>query len=432
MDQLLNSPRANQLLDTPRAVGTKLYLAILFAIVGTVLYCNVYMTRSWQLSGLYRIGTYNDIRDVENVTDEVKHLRQELESLLYYQKQQSNRIRMPQQMRDGKHTKAKIAIMSSFVPNGNIHPPPRLKDEYLKHIINKACYSYIWGYDFIFNTTYGFDDSYPNWHWLQYGTWHRVPHVTSRIRDYDWILYTDTDFLINDIMRPLESFINEWELYNKTNVQLFIPVDNYRASSFTFSAFAFLIRNSTYSHTLLKYWDEFARGICKNGNLNTTSGGKYNWLDTDQPGLWYSMMRTYSDYFPDRVPNDHNYPQCNETMGILNKDYPPWNDYFKNMKGLTKGSTGRELDKVPNDQPYIYSSLPNGQRSGLALQMNWGDLKQIGRHQDGAFALHLKDTHSFPMGVRAELQYCRKNLGCYAHYNDQGELKIGCGDHVYL
>jgi len=260
---------------------------------------------------------------------------------------------------------------------------------------------------------------------------HRVPHVNARIRDYDWILYTDTDFLINDIMRPLESFINEFELYNKTNVQLLVPVDNYRSNSYTFSAFAFLIRNSKYSHTLLKYWDDFARGLCKNGNLNTTSGGKYNWLDTDQPGLWYAMMRTYVDYFPDRVPNDHNYPQCNDTLGILNKDNPKWNDYFKNMKGLTKGSTGRELDKVPNDQPYIYSSLPDGQRSGLALQMNWGDNK-MRRYEDGAFALHLKDTKSFPLGVRAELQYCRKNLGCYAHYNDQGELKIGCGDHVYL
>jgi len=170
MDQLINSPRANQLLDTPRAIGTKLYLAaILLAIVATVLYCNIYMTRSWKLSGIYVDN--NDIRNVENVTDEVLHLRQELESLLQYQKQQSNRIRMPTQTRDGNHhTKAKIAIMSSFVPNGNINPPPRLKDEYLKHIINKACYSYIWGYDFIFNTTYGFDDTYPNWHWLSYGT----------------------------------------------------------------------------------------------------------------------------------------------------------------------------------------------------------------------------------------------------------------------
>jgi len=40
----------------------------------------------------------------------------------------------------------KIAIMSSFVPNAaGVDPPPRLDEEYLPHVINKACYSYIWG-----------------------------------------------------------------------------------------------------------------------------------------------------------------------------------------------------------------------------------------------------------------------------------------------
>ena len=90
--------------------------------------------------------------------------------------------------------------MSSFVPNQNTKPPPRLKEAYFDHIINKACYSYIWGYDFIFNTTYAFDDTYKkDWHWLAFGTWHRVPHVQARIREYDWILYTDTDVLIQDL-----------------------------------------------------------------------------------------------------------------------------------------------------------------------------------------------------------------------------------------
>ena len=119
--------------------------------------------------------------------------------------------------------KPKIAVMSSFVPNRNVNPPPRLNGDYFDHIINKACYSYIWGYDFIFNTTYGFDDTYPKWHWLDFGAWNKVPHLKSRIRDYDWIFYTDTDFIIQDIMRPLESFVNEWELYGKKNVQLFLP-----------------------------------------------------------------------------------------------------------------------------------------------------------------------------------------------------------------
>ena len=145
---------------------------------------------------------------------------------------------------------------------------------------------------------------------------------------------------------------------------------------------------------------------------------------------WREHTKTF---FPDRVPNDHNYPLCNETTGVLDKHTPPWNDFFRAMTNLTKGSTGRELDRVPNDQPYIYSSLPNELRSGMALQLNWGITKEfVNKYQGGAFALHLKDNNSFPQGVVAELDYCRKNLGCYAHYDDEGEFKIGCGDHIYL
>jgi hypothetical protein len=125
-----------------------------------------------------------------------------------------------------------------------------------------------------------------------------VPHVAARIRDYDWILYTDTDFAINDIMRPLESFLHEFELQGKKNVQLFLPRDTYDKRQFLFSAFAFMIHNSPFGHSILKYWDTFARGICEKGNLNSTSNGRYTWLDTDQPGLWYAMMRTYADFFP--------------------------------------------------------------------------------------------------------------------------------------
>ena len=322
--------------------------------------------------------------------------------------------------------------MSSFVPNQNTDPPPKLKEEYFDHIVNKACYCYIWGYDFIFNTTYGFDHTYPKWHWLDYGTWHRVPHVESRIREYDWILYTDTDFAIKDMMRPLESFLHEFQLYGKNNVQLFVPLDNDNKQIFTFSAFAFMIHNSSFGHRILKYWDDFARGVCKNGNLNTTATKTYNWLDTDQPGLWYAMMRTYADFFPDRVPKD-NYPQCNGTTGVLDKHTPPWNDFFKAMVNLTRGSTGGELAKVPDDQPFIFSNLPDGQRSGLAIQLNWG-VKDgfIKKYQDGAFALHQKKVNKFPKGMMNEPAYCRSHYMCYANYNELGKLEVGCGDKIYV
>lgn len=98
---------------------------------------------------------------------------------------------------------------------------------------------------------------------------------------------------------------------------------------------------------------------------------------------------------------------------------------------MTKGSTGTELAKVPSDQPYIWSSLPDGQRSGLGMQLNWGP-QQSGSVQQGSFALHQKKLDKLPKGLLDEISYCKKNYGCYAHYDDQGELKIGCRDKIYL
>lgn len=69
------------------------------------------------------------------------------------------------------HKKPKIAIISSFVPSSQYKNSTRVKD--LDHLINKACYSYLWGYDFIFNMTFGFDPELVNKgkYWLDYGTW---------------------------------------------------------------------------------------------------------------------------------------------------------------------------------------------------------------------------------------------------------------------
>jgi hypothetical protein len=237
-------------------------------------------------------------------------------------------------------------------------------------------------------------------------------------------------------MRPLEAFLHEFELYGKTNVQLFVPTDEFRWDRhYLFSAFAFMIRNSKYGHDLLKNWDIFARGICPNGNMNTTTSTKYHWLDTDQPGLWYAMMKTYSDYFPDRVPKD-NYPQCDKTLGVLKYEDadPGWNSFFMNMN-LTKGSTGRQLINVRDDQPYIFTGVPDGQRSGLAIQVEWGTTSEfLAQYLERSFALHLKNFSADVVsssGLKSELEYCKEHHGCYAHYNEYGQLNIGCGDKVF-
>ena len=338
----------------------------------------------------------------------------------------------------GGKGKTRIAIMSSFVPNkGDSVPPAHMEEKYLDYIINKACYSYIWDYDFIFNTTYGFDESYPKWHWLAYGHWSKVKHIRSRIEEYDYIFYSDTDFVIQDIMRPVESFLHEFELYGNTNVQLFLPQDDWRPDIFLFSNFAFLLKNSPFSLDLLKHWDDFARGVCPGGNLNV-SEGPYEWFDSDQPGFYYAMIRAYVDHFPDRVPED-NYPQCNSNTGTLRSTFDPaihptghWNYYFLNMANITKGSTGEGLKNVPGDQPFIFSDLePDILRSGMALNMNWGDWPGKDKMVNHTYALHLKDKNRLPPLVNIELERCKTELGCYARYDKEDEIRIGCGDRVY-
>ena len=324
----------------------------------------------------------------------------------------------------------RIALMSGFVSQKDASPPVQMEENYFDYIINKACYSYIWGYDFIFNTTYGFDESYPKWHWLNFGHWNKVKHIRSRIEEYDYIFYTDTDFFIHDIMRPVESFVHEFELHGKTNVQLFLPQDWFFSDVFLFSNFAFLMRNSKFSLDILKYWDDFARGMCPRGNLNLTSDGQYKWYDSDQPGLWYAMMRTYTEHFPDRVPAN-NYPQCNETTGTIPMHSPPWNTYFQNIANLTKGSSGEDLKAVPDDQPYIFSNKPGALRSGMALNLNWGISPDTEEMTKYSYAFHLKDNSRLPPIVNEELERCKSKYGCYAHYDKSGEIRIGCGDRVY-
>ena len=101
-----------------------------------------------------------------------------------------------------RNPKGKIAIMSSFVPNQNTKPPPRLKEAYFDHNINKACYSYIWGYDFIFNTTYAFDDTYKkDWHWLASAhgiEFHTFKHVSVNTIGFSTLIQISSSKILCD------------------------------------------------------------------------------------------------------------------------------------------------------------------------------------------------------------------------------------------
>jgi hypothetical protein len=170
----------------------------------------------------------------------------------------------------------------------------------LDHVINRACYANLWGYDYILNTTAGFtkEELTKDRRWLRYGHWNRVPHLLASIELFDWVLYT-LDFSFKDLTRPLESFAHEWHHYDKV-INVLVPSDKHRGDSFAFSSFAVLVRNSPFGRSVLQHWYEVAMGLCPAGNFPTNKK-VYHWVDSDQPGLWYGLTKAYMEFYPQHV-----------------------------------------------------------------------------------------------------------------------------------
>lgn len=114
-----------------------------------------------------------------------------------------------------RKNRLKIAIISNYVTRDG---KGRISDSLLDHMVNKACYADLWGYDFIFNQTWAFDKDVGHRYWLELGHWHRVPQLQAALPNYDWIIWADTDWIIQDLTVPIESFIREWELRGMKNV----------------------------------------------------------------------------------------------------------------------------------------------------------------------------------------------------------------------
>jgi len=303
-----------------------------------------------------------------------------------------------------KSKKGRIAILSGFVTsragyNQGIKKMPRISEKIMPHMLNKQCYARLWDYDYIFNTTWGFDDlsnsdnpqRQHQRHWLEYGTWHRVPHMMAAMdQGYDWVLYADTDYVFQDMTVPLEAFVKELELHGNKNVSVIVPKDLNREKIYTFSAFTVFIKNDAFGRRVLENWMEFANGICPNGNFAKSIPGKYHWTDSDQPGLWYGALcmpgagqdgrrmvalnggtsflkilthvprlceifttalpKTHDEFF--RIPESgvKYEAKCNNATGhITTRRYmgPEMNDYFESYQNrIVRGTHGHALVKM--------------------------------------------------------------------------------------
>jgi hypothetical protein len=355
----------------------------------------------------------------------------------------------------------KIAILLSYVPSGMWGNQRRMDETMLDMVVNKACYAKIWGYDLIFNTTDYFGDTYTmamarrtrrtnktsstttatsKPHWLEWGAWNRVPHMQSLFDDYayDWVFYADLDLIIRDQFLPLESFIYELEAYHKTAASVIVGVDAPGTTNYPFSSFALLMKNVNFSHRVLYHWMEAAYGLCPNGNFPDSQPGKYRWEDSDQPGLWYALMKAHNELQPDNT--DTSLGECDNATGLLAGAAPyayldKFQKYFEHYP-VVKGTRGQNLANVPNDQPLLFSVISN--KDSAAQQHNNRPLAVQGQNKNNfafayAFALHTKNKVSHWYGdMPLQLQQCKEHLGCYANYTHDGKLQVGCYGVSYL
>ena len=228
-------------------------------------------------------------------------------------------------------TRLRIGILASYIESNMWSPSERnIKLQALfDQIINRQCYAHLWNYDFILNQTRELTGSNSSKWWLEYGSWDRVPHLQAALPNYDWVLYGDLDYIIKDYSRPLDSFIKEFEMYGVNDVQVLIPVDDNEANiPREFSDFAIMIKNGPFGKRLLENWRVFAAGLCPSGNFESKTKS-YEWCHSDQPGLWYALMQTHKEFYPNDKHHSPNIAQCNEDTGFIKDNH--WlgfNKYF--------------------------------------------------------------------------------------------------------
>lgn len=350
---------------------------------------------------------------------------------------------------DPAGSRLKIAVLSTFVVSTmwDKFSESSYVKKYTDHILNRECYCHLWNYQCIFNQTMELGlyakppDNRTNtakvtaaapsnttsdpW-WLEFGGWERVAHLQAALPKYDWVLYGDIDYIIKDMSRPIESFIREFDLYGKNDVNVLVPVDdNENDHQFAFSNFAILIKNSPFGRKLLENWRAFGMGLCPNGNFPDKSNKKkYSWEHSDQPGLWYALMKTHMDFNPNSM-KPPGILTCNETTGLIANGY--WmdiNTYFYG-NGYRRGNYGEDLAKVPDNQQIAWSQTHNDSMSGLGVDGNW--LNGAKKFWHNAFALHYKkSSEQWNPEMQIELSMCKHIHGCSVSWNKTTGVRVGC------
>jgi len=117
-----------------------------------------------------------------------------------------------------------------------------------------------------------------------------------------------------------------------------------------FSAFVVMIRNNAFGRRLVENWMTFAQGLCTNelGRPQNfvNQSRPYRWEDSDQPGLWWAMAKTYSEFYH---PEDPFVVNCT-SRHVLNTEReirPEMRAYFQKYH-LQYGYQGKQLDQIPN------------------------------------------------------------------------------------
>jgi hypothetical protein len=354
-------------------------------------------------------------------------------------------------------TRPKIALLASFVKSTMWSKDKEFEkriDRLKDHLINRACYCKMWSYDCLLNQTQeltllAHDDhnivakthtqrnsterQVIPW-WLKFGCWERVAHLQAALPNYDWVLYGDLDYIIKDMTRPIESFIQELHQNGKTEAHVIVPSDFFdddpRPNGF--SDFAVLVRNSPFGRKLLENWRKFALGVCPNGNFESRRQS-YQWYHSDQPGLWYALMKTHMDFHPNTaLPPE--IVTCNNRTGYINAPggHFGFQRYFA-VNGMKKGNYGMDLDRVKDDQPIIFSNSGEDTMSGIGVDHNWAwdEKREAERHiWKYAFAFHQNaPSKDWDPAMKRTLRVCKDIYKCTAGLTNDQNLEFGCGEN---